>query len=55
MGIMEKKMEITYTGLYIYIYIEGIEHRVYGDLVLTCPKPCSIYLRGTVGCCVLGF
>ena len=26
------------------------EHGVYGDLILTCPKPSSIYVRGTIGC-----
>ena len=28
--------------------LKYIEYRIYGDLIMICPEPCSIYLRETI-------
>ena len=30
------------------VSLKYIEHGVYGDLIMICPKPYSIYLRGSI-------
>ena len=35
-------------GLGLIVPLKWIEYGVYGDLIMTCPKPYSIYLRGTI-------
>ena len=47
---MENEMETReYIGVIrVIVPLRKIEYVVYGDLILMYPKPCSIYLRGTV-------
>ena len=39
----------TVNWYYIQHPLKQIEYGVNGDLTKMCPKPCSIYLRGTIG------
>ena len=49
--LSKKKKQVRASGSVARPYIvplKWVEHGVYGDLILTYPKPYSIYLRGTI-------